>query len=130
MLTIMRIKGTVSTGKHGGTKYTTLDWVKKQIEQKLGFKPYPGTLNLKLEPAETQKLRQFTQKAQPIIIQPEKSFYPGKCYKVTVDNIKCSICFPEVPDYPADLLEIIAPQNLREKLKLKDGDIVEVNVQA
>lgn len=125
----MRIKGTVSTGKHGGTKFVGLDWVQNQIKQKLGFKPYPGTLNLKLEPIEAQKLRQFTQKAKAIIIQPEKGYHPGKCYKVTLANTKCSICIPELPGYPTDLLEIIASENLREKLNLKDGDVVGVNVQ-
>ncbi|MBC7129766.1 DUF120 domain-containing protein, partial [Candidatus Bathyarchaeota archaeon] len=40
--------------------------------------------------------------------------------------VKCAIIIPEVDGYPGNVMEIIAPVNLREKLGLKDGDIVEV----
>jgi riboflavin kinase len=42
--------------------------------------------------------------------------------------VKCAIIVPEIASYPSDMLEIIAPVNLREKLSLKDGDTLEVKV--
>jgi riboflavin kinase len=42
--------------------------------------------------------------------------------------VKCAIVIPDVPNYPEDVLEIVAPVNLREKLQLKDGDHVEIEV--
>jgi CTP-dependent riboflavin kinase len=35
---------------------------------------------------------------------------------------------PEIVRYPADVIEIVASVNLREKFQLKDGDSVEVTV--
>ncbi len=41
-------KGTVFSGKGEGRKFIELPWVKRQIEEKLGFTPYSGTLNIRL----------------------------------------------------------------------------------
>jgi CTP-dependent riboflavin kinase len=35
---------------------------------------------------------------------------------------------PEVLDYPDDIIEIVAPANLRDELRLVDGSLVEVEV--
>ncbi|PIU59668.1 riboflavin kinase, partial [Candidatus Bathyarchaeota archaeon CG07_land_8_20_14_0_80_47_9] len=42
------IKGKISTGKGEGAQFVKLPWVRKQIIQKLGFTPFPGTLNIRL----------------------------------------------------------------------------------
>ncbi|MEM3712744.1 MAG: DUF120 domain-containing protein [Thermoproteota archaeon] len=42
--------------------------------------------------------------------------------------MKGAVVIPRVPSYPKDMLEIIAPVNLRETLGLKDGDEIEVTV--
>jgi riboflavin kinase len=43
-----------------------------------------------------------------------------------IDGIKGAIVRPERTSYPATLLELIAPENLRKALGLSDGDEVEV----
>ncbi|MHA1250762.1 MAG: DUF120 domain-containing protein, partial [Candidatus Helarchaeota archaeon] len=43
-----KIKGTVFTGLGEGAYYISLEGYEKQFIEKLKFKPYPGTLNLKL----------------------------------------------------------------------------------
>jgi riboflavin kinase len=67
---------------------------------------------------------------EPIVIQGfsdgERTFGAGKCYLITINGIKSAVIIPERTHYPANLLEIIAPVNLREKLHLRDGD--EVNI--
>ena len=45
----MELAGRVFTGQGEGKKYVSLSWVKHQIKEKLGFDPYPGTLNLRLD---------------------------------------------------------------------------------
>ena len=47
--------GTVFSGEGNGKKFVDLPWVKQQIEEKLGFSPYLGTLNLRLTEKDAEK---------------------------------------------------------------------------
>jgi len=127
-LKTLRIKGTVFSGKGEGAKFIELPWVKKQIIEKLGFTPYGGTLNIELTKEEFEK-RALLEKAESIEISPVKGFSRGKCFKANVmDKLECAIVIPEIPNYPENVIEVIAPTNLREKLQLRDGDSVEVKI--
>jgi len=118
----------VLSGKGEGAKFIKLPWVKKQITEKLGFTPHPGTLNIKLT-RESLKLRTLLGKTGAIEISPAAGFHRGRCFKAyLINNLKCAVVFPETPDYPRDVIELIAPINLREKLQLRDGDYVEVKI--
>jgi riboflavin kinase len=43
--------------------------------------------------------------------------------------VKCAIIRPDRSSYPLNLVEIIAPVNLRKTLGIKDGDEVEVTLE-
>jgi CTP-dependent riboflavin kinase len=43
-------------------------------------------------------------------------------------SVECAVVFPEVADYPEDVIELIASTNLREKLHLVDGDLVDLKI--
>jgi riboflavin kinase len=121
------LQGTVLRGEGVGTKYVNFPWAKKQFIQKLGFAPYPGTLNL-WSPLET-KIKDLMETAKGIQIKPPIGFFSGKCFKALVTNsIKGAVIKPEVPDYPADLLEVLAPVNLRKTLQIKDGEKVQIAI--
>jgi len=118
----------VFSGKGEGGKFIELPWVKKQITEKLGFTPHIGTLNLKIT-EEKFKYRTLLEKAEATEISPAKGFSRGRCFKACLmDKLKCAVVIPEIPNYPRDIIEVIAPTNLREKLQLRDGDSVEVKV--
>lgn len=124
------IKARVYTGTGEGEKFVKLPWVKKQIIEKVGFEPYHGTLNVRLAP-EDVKIKRKLMKMPSISIIPITGFYPGKCFKATfMSNQECAIVIPQVPRYPLNLIEIVAPINLRTKFKLKDGDTVEAQIPA
>jgi len=59
---------------------------------------------------------------------PAEGYCSGKIFKAFVGMSECAIVIPEVAGYPQDVLEIIAPANLREKLQLADGDKITVTV--
>ena len=120
------LKGKVFSGTKKGETYVNLPWVKKQVKEKLGFNPFAGTLNLCLSnPSGINKLN----KADGITITPKKGYYTGKCFKALVNKkIEGAVVLPDVPDYPNNILEILAPVNLRKALSIKDGDNVEVTV--
>ena len=121
------LKGKVFSGGKRGRLFVDLPWVKEQINQKLGFNPYIGTLNLRL-PNKTvlDRLRE----ADGTIIVPEKGYFEGKCFKALVnEKIEGAVVLPNVPDYPSDLLEVLAPVNLRKTFGLKDGMEVKVFIR-
>jgi len=125
----LQVQGTVFSGKGEGSKFTNLTWVKTQTEEKLGFIPFPGTLNIRLDNKNASKLWKALNKAEPIELVPVADFCRGRCYRVTLeDKTECALLIPQVADYPKDMVEIVSPVNLREKLKLSDGNMVELTL--
>jgi riboflavin kinase len=125
---ILHFKGKVFAGKGEGAKYLELPWVRRQIVEGLGFIPFIGTLNIRLF-AEGVGLRGRLEKVRAAEIVPLNGFCLGKCYRAYLkDKSICAIVVPGVTGHPADVLEIIAPTCLRERLHLGDGDLIEVMV--
>lgn len=126
------LKGVIVSGMGEGRFFTELPWAKAQFIGKVGIDPYPGTLNLRLD--RTEVLKQWEElRGRPgiPITPPEAGFCNGKCFKVVVQGkLPGAIVFPEVADYPADKLEIIAPHNLKEALRVQDGDEIALEVIA
>jgi riboflavin kinase len=121
------LRGKIFSGKGEGAQFMKLSWVKKQIEEKLGFVPYPGTLDVRIT-TESVKLKRALAKAG-VDILPAAGFHEGKCYRASFrTELLCALVVPEVVSYPENVIEIIGPENLREKFHLSDGDPVEVKV--
>lgn len=119
------IKGVVVSGSGTAKLYVGLPWVRRQLREKLGFEPYPGTLNLKVEKADRKTLEE---KAR-IEITPAEGFYRGLLTEVLVEgSIKAAVVIPLKPGYPGDLVEVVAAENLRKKLRLKDGDLITLQI--
>jgi len=125
----MRLSGVVCTGLGEGRYYITLEGYLRQFEQKLGFTPYPGTLNIELNPYSIN-LRRRLEIMNDIHIEGfedgVRTFGSAKCFKVTIDDTGGAIVIPNRKHYPDNILEIIAPVNLRERLNVSDGCEVEV----
>ena len=69
------------------------------------------------------------EKAEKFEISPEKGYCTGTLIKAHMEGLKCGIVIPQVPNYPRDVLEVIAAWNLRERLKIEDGSEVCVTVR-
>jgi riboflavin kinase len=123
----IEFSGKVFSGNGGGKKFLELDWVKRQINAILGFTPYAGTLNIHLSDKSTEH-RKLLENAASLTVRPAEGYYNGKLFKASIGMLECAIVIPEVAGYPENVLEIIAPVNLREKLQLADGDDVTVTV--
>ncbi|MDE3088684.1 MAG: CTP-dependent riboflavin kinase [Chloroflexota bacterium] len=124
-MTIMR--GVVCTGQGQGRSFTQLDWVRQQFRDKLGFDPYPGTLNLTIESMDA--LAAWRTRQGVVIAPPSPEYCAAKCYRVKVnDRIAAVWIIPQVPGYPANLVELMAPVHLRGALGLKDGDRVQIQL--
>jgi len=127
-LKILCLEGRILSGKGEGAKFLKLPWVKEQIEEKLGFVPYLGTLNLRII-QESVKLKRALAKGEGVKILPVSGFCLGKCYRASLKTeSNCAVLVPEVPDYPEDVVEIIGPENLRKKFHLLDDERVQISV--
>jgi riboflavin kinase len=124
------ISGTIFSGMGEGRYYTTLERYVRQFEEKLGFIPVPGTLNIEVDPLELSKLH-LLRSYRGIIIKSfstaDRSFGAVTCYPARIKDIECVVIQPRRTHY-SNVLELIAPVNLRKTLNLSDGDKVEVSV--
>lgn len=125
------VKGIVVAGAGEGKYYTRLGGYQKEFIKKLGFKPYPGTLNLELPSAELEKLN-ILRSARGIIIEEFEnedgtSFGAVKCFHAEIKNIKCAVILPERSRYK-NVIEVISKEYLRKKLELKNGDLLDVTI--
>lgn len=123
----IEFSGKVFSGEGGGKKFVELEWVKRQINAVIGFTPYAGTLNIRLSDKSAGH-RRLLENAASLTIRPAEGYSSGKLFKATMGTLECAIVLPEVAGYPENVLEIIAPMNLREKFQLADGDEITVTV--
>ncbi len=124
----VELVGMVFAGKGEGTKFLELPWVSAQIRQKMGFEPYPGTLNLRLSQYSV-KLRRFLVENKTLEICPAVGYCGGLLFKARMADLECGVVIPQVKNYADDILEVISPLNLRKKLGLCNGDQVTVIVK-
>ncbi len=125
------IRGRVFSGLGEGRYYVSLEGYRKQFIERLGFDPFPGTLNIKI-PKEELYFRRRLNGENGILIKgfatKDRTFGDVKAFKCKVCGIEGAVVIPKRTHYPVDVLEVIAPVKLRDVLKLKDGDFVEVEV--
>lgn len=126
------IKGELLSGMGEGQYYITRTGYTTQFEEKLGFHPYPGTLNLLLEREHDLIVREMLDNCPYIkingFIDEGRTFGAVKCYPVSIDSIPGAILSPLRTHHPKNIIEIIAPVYLREELDLRDGDEIAVKV--
>lgn len=123
------LSGRVITGLGEGQYYISLEGYRKQFNKKLGFDPYPGTLNIKLDP-QSIELRKMISADIRIsgFTDQNRTFGSGSCFNVKIFDIKGAVIIPERTHYPEDIIEVIAPVNLRQYLNVADGSTVVVEV--
>jgi riboflavin kinase len=119
--------GTLISGSGGGRKYVELEWVKRQVKDKLGFDPYPGTLNLRLD-SENVKRRVVLEKNARLRLCHSEGYCTGLLFKAALDDLPCGVVIPQIENYPENMFEIVASKNLKQELRLRDGDLVTVTV--
>lgn len=131
----VKMLGVLETGLGEGGYYISKEGYMKQFQEKLNWKPYEGTFNLRLNDDEVPKIEAM-KAAEGILIegfeQEGRTFGKAWVFKCSLQNDnntveKCAIISPKRTHYRR-VVEIISPVFLREKLKAKDGDVFSVNV--
>ncbi|HWG89455.1 MAG TPA: DUF120 domain-containing protein [Candidatus Thermoplasmatota archaeon] len=123
-------RGRVVTGLGEGQYYISREGYRRAFQQILGFDPYPGTLNVEIDPIDREKMGELKE-AEGLLIREFQSegrtFGAVKCFRAEINGVECSVIMP-VRSHHVNILELIAPLRLRDKLNLQDGAEVAVQV--
>jgi HAD superfamily hydrolase (TIGR01509 family) len=126
----MMLKGKIISGLQKAAFFVQLDWVQEQCNAKLGFKPYPGTLNLQVLPEDVPVIKEISKRDGIELTSPDPSFCSGKVLLATVEGLSAAIMIPEeeVRVHGNNIIEVIAPERLKDVLGVKEGDLVSLSV--
>ncbi len=127
----LTIHGTVFTGLGEGAFYMSQEGYVRQFQDKLWFKPWPGTLNLKVAGRDLTLL-QVLQGTEGLLIEGFESegrtFGAVKAWFASIGAVECAAIMPVRTHY-TDVLEVISKDYLRDAVGLADGDGVELDVR-
>lgn len=131
--TSLTLEGVLFSGLGEGAYYIGKDGYRRQFIEKLGFDPYPGTLNLKLTTDYDTKTMTEVESYPGVEIEGFKnetrSFGSVRCYPAIINNkVKGAVLTAMRTHYNSSVIEIIASIFLRGNLKLKDGNKVKVEI--
>ena len=121
----MKLEGEVTTGLGKGKYYMSKKVYQEAFNKKIGFKPFPGTLNLKVDTdtrkkfedlGETLKIREVYENGERL---SNVDITPCR-----IDDVDCGLLRLEFTDHPESITEVVAPVELRKKFNLEDGQKV------
>ena len=129
----VELKGILVSGMGEGAYYMALKGYTKQFKSKIGYVPFPGTLNVRLDQKTHQEAIKQFETLEGIKI---KSFSDGKrtygwvkCFPAKLNNsISCELIMLERTHHDDSVVELISKICLRKTGKLKDGSKVSIKI--
>ncbi|MFM9875802.1 MAG: DUF120 domain-containing protein [Nitrosarchaeum sp.] len=129
----VELKGTLVSGLGEGSYYMSLKGYTKQFKTKIGYIPFPGTLNVRLDKKIYQEAIKQFENLGGIKIE---SFSDGKrtygwvkCFHAKVNNsINCELVLLERTHHDNSIIELISQVCIRKLGKLKDGSIISIKI--
>ena len=130
----VEIKGTLVSGMGEGAYYMGLKGYTKQFKSKIGYVPFPGTLNVRLDKKIHQEAIKQFETLDGVKI---KSFSDGKrtygwvkCFSAKLNNsIKCQLIILERTHHDESVIELISKTCIRKNNKLKDGSKISIKIE-
>jgi CTP-dependent riboflavin kinase len=127
----LRITGIIVSGLKQGAFFTQLEWFQRQCLEKLGFKPWPGTLNLEIAADDIAILEALWQTGGIALVPPNSDYCSGSVFPVTVGGIAGALVTPgeEVRVHGKNIIEIISHLELKAALGVDDGDSLSLAIE-
>jgi len=125
--------GSVVSGLGEGSYYMSLKGYTKQFKSKIGYIPFPGTLNIKLNHIHgTQSVQHLTE-LDGIMIDPfsdgKRTYGWVKCFRAKLNNsFNCELIRLERTHHDDSVIELISKSNLRKIARLKTGSKVTIKI--
>ena len=126
------LTGKIVSGIKQGAFFTQLDWVQEQCLEKLGFKPYPGTLNLEIAHENMAIIEALNPQRGVELVPPDSNFCSGFVFPITVEGISGAIVAPaeDVRVHGKNIIEIISHLGLKDALDVEDGDWLTLTIHS
>ncbi|MCI4348495.1 MAG: DUF120 domain-containing protein [Thermoplasmata archaeon] len=127
----LRFCGQVASGLGEGRYYLSQPGYIVQFQERLAYTPFPGTLNIRVDPKELLRidgLRHWEGIRIDGFEASGRTFGGATCYGGRINGRPCHLIRPDRTHYQ-DVVEVIAAESLRESLGVHDGDIVTVEVE-
>lgn len=129
-------EGSVVSGMGEGAYYMSLDGYKKQFLEKLGYAPYPGTLNVRLTEQVYMNARRELGRHPSIFLDGfsdgTRTYGWVKCYRASINDgvmENAAVLVLERTHYDDSMLEVIAPVSIKDATGIKNGDRIRVQVK-
>lgn len=128
-------EGQVVSGMGEGAYYMSLEGYRRQFKEKLGYEPYPGTLNVCLTDQIFMNARRELGKHPSIFLDGfsdgTRTYGWVKCYRAAINDGAvgdAAVLVLERTHYDDTMLEVIAPESIKQKAGINNGDRVKVQV--
>ena len=129
----IELKGTLISGMGEGAYYMALKGYTQQFKSKIGYIPFPGTLNVRLDKKIHQEAIKQFETLEGVKIN---SFSDGKrtygwvkCFRGKLNNsINCELFILERTHHDDSIIELISKVCIRKTGKLKDGSKVTIKI--
>ena len=129
----LELNGSVISGLGEGAYYMSLNGYTKQFKVKIGYIPFPGTLNIKLNQLQATQIIQQLDDLDSIIIDPfsdgKRTYGWVKCFHAKLNNtINCELIRLERTHHDNSVIELISKTNLRKTVGLKTSSKVRIKI--
>ncbi len=129
---ITRMTGIIFSDLGQAASFMAIAWVQAALKERLGFAPFPATLNVRpKDPADAQIWQRVRSQSTGMLLDSEADgFCRARLYPIELlgqdmaGKLPGAILLPEVPNYPEDKIEIIAPVRLKAHFNIRDGDLL------
>lgn len=119
----------MTSGAGDGEFYMSKEVYQQAFNEKLGFRPFPGTLNLEVDEKERKKLEENSETIEIRgVYENGERLSNVDVTPCRIGEVECGLLKLEFTDHPDSIAEVIAPVELREKFDLEDGDKVTLRV--
>ena len=124
------LTGTIESGAGKGATFTRLDWVVAQCRRMLGYEPFPGTLNVRVNDEDLDSLEDFLRNPDFELVPDDPAFCSARLKRVTVNGIPGALVLlsEDVRIHEKRVLEILAACSLKQTLGVENGDCVKIAV--
>ncbi len=122
------MRGIIESGAGKGAFFVGLEWVKEQIGSQMGFVPYPGTLNVRIQPEDVSTLERMIQEHDGRLIPTDPAFCTAGLKRISLSGVPGAIVLPskDVRIHDSLVIEIITDRDMKQSLGLRDGDAVTI----
>jgi riboflavin kinase len=130
------LRGRLSRGLEEGGYYLRQPGYSKQFSDILGYRPFPGTLNLVLSDADSVNAKGALVRSEGMRVagfrREGRNFGGARLFPCELRaggrKAGCAIVVPDKTHHGGNIVELVARENLRKSLRLREGQALEVIV--